>query len=88
MAREPSKITPEITRSGNVITVTGTPENSTLIIALYKDRILSGVKLYKGSGIVTADLSEHSVNADTAKLFLWDMRKIQPLTPNALEVHP
>lgn len=77
--------TPEVIQNGNIITVTNTPENSTLITAFYKEKILSDVKLYKGSGTITADISNNSVNADTVKIFLWDMRMLKPLMPNALD---
>lgn len=66
----------------NVVTVENAPENSTLITAFYKDNVLSDVKLYKGSGTITADISQQITEADTAKMFLWDMETLQPLAEN------
>ena len=50
--------------------------------AFYKDNMLSNVKLYKGSGTITADISQQMEGADLAKMFLWDMETLQPLTEN------
>ncbi len=77
----------EITKNGNTVTVTNAPENSTLITAFYKDKILSDVKLYKGSGTITADIKNSNINFDTIKIFLWDMETLKPLTSNTLEVN-
>ncbi len=71
---------PEMTLGNNIVTVTNAPENSTLITAFYKNNALSDVKLYKGSGTITADISQQIKEADTAKMFLWDMETLQPLT--------
>ena len=76
----------QVMQNGTIITVTNVPENSTLIIAFYKDKILSDVKLYNGSGTITVDIANALVNMDTAKIFLWEMRTLKSLTPNALEV--
>lgn len=72
----------EMTLENNIVTVTNAPENSTLITAFYKDNELSEVKLYKGSGTITADISNQITEADTTKMFLWDMEKLYPLTEN------
>ncbi|MCC8159917.1 MAG: hypothetical protein LIO53_01115 [Oscillospiraceae bacterium] len=69
----------EMSVSGNAVTVSGAPDNSTLIAAFYKDGILSGTKISKGSGTITMDISEGSTGADKIKAFLWDMDTIQPL---------
>ena len=62
------------------ITVNNAPENSALIIAFYKNNILSGVKLIKGSGTFTANIGEGVRDAEKAKIFLWDMKTIRPLS--------
>ena len=72
----------EMTLENNIVTVTNASENSTLITAFYKDNELSEVKLYKGSGTITADISNQITEADTTKMFLWDMEKLYPLTEN------
>lgn len=69
-----------ITVQNNIVTVNNAPENSTLITAFYKNKVLSDVKLYKGSGTITADISEGIENSDMAKMFLWDMETIRPLS--------
>ncbi len=63
----------------NVVTVTEAPENSMLIIAFYKNKSVSDVKIYKGS-IITADISDGVKNADMVKMFLWDRKTIRPLS--------
>lgn len=72
-----------ITVENNIVTVTDAPAGSTLITAFYKDKVLSDVKLYKGSGTITADISERVQNSDMAKMFLWDMETIRPLSESA-----
>lgn len=69
-----------ITVTNNIVNVNNAPENSTLITAFYKNKALSDVKLYKGSGTITADISEGVKNSDMAKMFLWDMETIRPLS--------
>lgn len=73
---------PQMTLENNVVTVTNAPENSTLITAFYKNNALSDVRLYKGSGTITADIAQEMADADTTKMFLWDMETLQPLTEN------
>ncbi len=63
---------------GGTVTVSNAPDGSTLIAAFYSGGALSGVRLFEGSGTITADIS--SENADTTKLFLWDMETIRPLS--------
>lgn len=72
----------KITVENNIVNVTDTPDNSTLITAFYKNKSLCDVKLYKGSGTITADISEEVKNSDMAKIFLWDMETIRPLSPS------
>ena len=66
----------------NIITVTNAPENSTLIAAFYNGGTLSNLKLFNGSGTFTADITEEITNADSVKLFLWDMETLEPLSEN------
>ncbi len=61
------------------ITVNNAPANSALIIAFYKNSVLSGVKLHKGSGTFTANVKEDVETSDKIKVFLWDMKTIRPL---------
>ena len=68
-----------VTIENNIVTVTNAPENSTLVTAFYKEHALADVRLYKGSGTITADIAQGAANSDTTKLFLWDMSTIQPL---------
>lgn len=63
----------------NLAIVTGAPQDSTLIAAYYQGGALSKVKLYRGSGTITADLSPDMEEADLMKLFLWDMERLRPL---------
>lgn len=70
----------EMTLENNIVTVTNVPENSTLITAFYKSDTLSAVRLYKGNVTITADISQEMADADTAKMFLWDMETLRPLT--------
>lgn len=69
----------QISVENDVVTVSGAPENSTLITAFYQGNLLSDVQLYKGSGTITADLTEGMAGADRIKLFLWDMESLRPL---------
>lgn len=69
-----------VTVENDIVTVTNTPDNSTLITAFYKDKALADVKLYRRSGTITADISQQQANADITKLFLWDMKTLQPLS--------
>lgn len=70
----------EMTLENNVVTVTNAPDNSTLITAFYNNNTLSNVKLYQGSGTITADISHEMANSDLAKMFLWDMETLRPLS--------
>lgn len=72
----------KITVENHIVNVTDAPDNSTLITAFYKNKSLCDVKLYKGSGTITADISEEVKNSDMAKMFLWDMETIRPLSPS------
>lgn len=73
---------PQMTMENNMITVENAPQNSTLITAFYKNNALSDVKLYQGSGTITADISQQMEEADLMKAFLWDMETLEPLTEN------
>lgn len=66
----------------NVVTVESAPENSTLITVFYRDNKLSDVRLRKGSGTITADISQQMADADQMKAFLWDMETLEPLAEN------
>lgn len=87
MAPEITVLNPEMTQNGNTVTVTNAPENSTLITAFYKGKTLSVIRVRKGSGTITANISDNSEGFSSAKIFLWDMEDIKPLTAHALEVN-
>lgn len=76
----------QIMTENNIVTVSNAPENSTLIAAFYKDGILFDARLNRGSGTITADISQGAAEADKIKMFLWDMDSIRPLTEKAYEV--
>ena len=63
----------------NIVSVTNAPAGSTLIAAAYRGNTLSGVKLYRGSGTITADLAEMIDTSDKVKVFLWNMSTLEPL---------
>ncbi len=73
-------VTAEYDEESGDVTVNNAPENSTLIIAFYKNNVLSDVKLHRGSGTFTANIRNGAEDADKAKIFLWDMKTIRPLS--------
>ncbi len=75
----------EISLNGNAVAVSDAPDNSTLIIAFYKNGILSDVNTFNGSGTITADISDKADDADVIKAFLWDLDTIKPLD-NATDI--
>lgn len=70
---------PEVNIVNNIVTVKNAPENSTLILAFYKDNVLNNVDITEGSGTITENISDKSSDADLIKAFLWDMKTINPL---------
>lgn len=70
---------PEVNIENNIVTVKNAPENSTLILAFYKDNVLVNVDITEGSGTITENISDKSSEADLIKAFLWDMKTINPL---------
>ncbi len=78
--------TVNMTLADNIVTVANAPDNSTLITAFYKNEALQDVTLYKGSGTITANLSQGMANADLAKIFLWDMGRLYPLSEKTVEI--
>ncbi len=73
---------PHITVENNIVTVTNAPENSTLIAAFYNGGLLTDVRLFDGSGTITADITAEMAAADQVRTFLWDMETLAPLTEN------
>lgn len=69
----------EVNIENNIVTVKNAPENSTLILAFYKDNVLIKVDITEGSGTITENISNKSSDADLIKAFLWDMKTINPL---------
>ena len=73
----------KINIDGNIITVNNAPDNSTLIAAFYKDKVLRDVSMKNGSGTITTDLNndfaENINNADELKMFVWNMNTLEPL---------
>lgn len=70
---------PEVTIENDIVTVKNTPDNSTLILAFYKDNVLINVDFTEGNGTITENISDKSTDADLIKAFLWDMKAINPL---------
>lgn len=71
--------TAQLTAENGKITVTNAVDNGTLILAFYDDEMLVGASIYRGSGIITADISNAPENATDFKAFYWDMKDITPL---------
>ena len=70
---------PEVNIENNILTVKNAPENSTLILAFYKDNVLINVDITEGGGTITENILDKSFDADLVKAFLWDMKTINPL---------
>lgn len=74
---------PTYSLTKSTATVTDAPENASMIVALYKDNLLTGTGIYNGTGTITAnyaeDMSEEINNADSIKVFLWDFSKMTSL---------
>lgn len=70
---------PEVTIENDIVTVKNTPDNSTLILAFYKDNVLINVDFTEGNGTITKNISDKSSDADLIKAFLWDMKEINLL---------
>lgn len=70
---------PEMTIRSNIVTVNNAPEDSILIVAFYKEKILVSVKVTKGGGTMTENISDQSVNTDLVKAFLWNTNTLKPL---------
>lgn len=75
----PPPSTTEINIENDIVTVKNAPENSSLILAFYKNNILINVDITEGSGTITENISDKSTDADLIKAFLWDMKAINPL---------
>ena len=66
-------------------TVTDAPENSSMIVALYDGSRFSDMRIYEGSGTITANYADDMGNtlnkSDNIKVFLWNFGKLSPLAP-------
>ena len=60
---------PEVTIENDIVTVKNTPDNSTLILAFYKDNVLINVDFTEGNGTITKNISDKSSDADLIKAF-------------------
>lgn len=82
----------DIVLTDETVSVSGAPENSSLIIAVYdSDNVLAGCKIYNGADSVnyTEALKESLYGAARIKAFLWSMGNIEPLAiSQALSVTP
>ncbi len=67
-----------VTVDSGIITVENAPDDSTLIAAFYSGGILSDVQIFTGSGTITADISQEAQSS--ARLYLWDMQTLRPLS--------
>lgn len=82
----------DIVLTNETVSVSGAPENSSLIVAAYdSDNALLGCKIYNGADSVNyiEDLKESLYDVVSIKAFLWDMGNIEPLaTAQTLPVTP
>ncbi len=69
--------TPVITISDTAVEVENAPENAALIMAFYKNSALKDVVMKGVNGTTTENIT--AKNADTLKVFLWDMEALKPL---------
>ena len=64
-------------------TVTDAPQNSSMIVALYDGNRISDMRIYEGSGTITAsyadDMSDSLKKSDNIKVFLWNFESLSPL---------
>lgn len=76
---------PVISVTKSEVTVTGAPDDSDLIVALYQGQQMKGLKVYHGSGTIYAgyadDMTEELKESDTIKAFLWDLSELTPIIP-------
>ena len=70
---------PEMTICNDIVTVNNAPDNSTLIVAFYKEKLLVSVKVAKGNGTITENISDQAANTDLVKAFLWNTTAMKPL---------
>ena len=68
---------PVINIGDTTVEVENAPENATLIMAFYKNSAMQDVIMKTVSGTVSENIP--SANADTLKVFLWDMETLNPL---------
>lgn len=77
-----SAAVPEFAVTKTEASVSNAPDNSDMIVALYNNRKLTGMKNYHGSGTINAayadDLSNALADSDFIKVFLWNMTTISP----------
>ena len=76
---------PQLIEENGIITVTNAVENGTLILAFYNTGALVGTDIRRGSGTITADISNAPERADRVKAFYWDMESIMPLGENVID---
>lgn len=72
----------DIVLTDETVSVSGAPENSSLIVAAYdSDNALLGCKIYNGADSVnyTEDLKETLTGAARIKAFLWNIENLEPL---------
>ncbi len=74
---------PEFNVTKTQATVIDAPENSSMAVALYDGNSFSDMRIYKGSGTITAnyaaDMADALDKSDNIKVFLWDFTKLYPL---------
>lgn len=68
------------------VTIQGISETDTLIIALYNDDTLTDVRMYRGSGQLTADYADDMKEtldvSNRLKAFVWKMDELKPSCPS------
>lgn len=78
-----TEIKPKLKTENGKIIVNNPVENGTLIAAFYKNDILAGVRIRRGSDKIELDI-ENELNGNLSdatdlKAFFWDMKTIRPL---------
>lgn len=68
------------------VTIQGLNDADTLITALYNDDVLTGVRMYHGSGQLTANYADDMKNvldiSNRLKVFVWNMDTLKPSCPS------
>lgn len=73
----------QISMTDNAVNITEIPENGTVILALYSEKTLGGVKIYRGNNDVSVNYTDAFGDgwekADEIKAFVWDSKNVSPI---------